>query len=494
MLWRAAKGTWAVSNAAGTGIANAVNNRMTVGARQGILGPWDPAPPPRAARQGGLWDYRGVAKPGDIGPVQSGFPLGLYREPKRWVARKPIRIPPQVVNEHTAVLGPTRSGKTASVIAPWIYQALALGYTVVASDVKGGDDLLAEVKRYSAHTGPLGAPVIKWDYTDPSRSVSWNWIATLQTDSQINAAVEAICGRPSPTDPNKFFHQSAIKYLRGLLQLAPTLPGNTTLSSILSVLNDQTQLEALIHARQGHPGAGRLRELAGLSAADFIKYTMELKTHLEVLDTTGFAAVTRGRQFDFDLLRRDQPVLLIVNAPVSDGQLADAASGLFFGQFTQQALTGFGTVQRPILLALDEAARLQTRINLGSTLSLIAGYGISVLLAAQDVSQFDDDSRDEILSNCGTMVCLPRVSKSTSEYFVGRLGETRVETVSRTMSTGRFQRGQSWTRTTERSVVLGHREIASPPSRFGSWSATVHAPTIATAPILVDLTRRDLVR
>jgi type IV secretory pathway TraG/TraD family ATPase VirD4 len=494
--WKVAKGTWKVSNAAGNLVhsssVDAVNNRLSRGARRGILGPWDPPPPPRAM-QTGLWDYRGVARPGDIARAAVDFPLGRYREPRRWSARHEIGLPEAIANEHTIVLGPTRSGKTASIIAPWIHRALGLGYSVVAVDVKGGDDLLAEIKRYSTYSGSLGVPVIKWDYTDPARSASWDWVADLTTDSEINAAVEAICGRPSANDPNRFFHQSAIKYLRGLLQLAVTLPSMMTLTDVLDLLNDQTALEGLITVNRGHPGAQRLTELVGLSPGDFMKYTTELKTHLETLDTSGFGAVTRQRQFSFDLLRQPSPVLTIVVAPVADGALADAACSLFLGQFVQRVLSGFGTVARPTLLVLDEAARVQQRIDLGSTLSLVAGAGVSVLLATQDVSQFDDDRRDEILANCGSMVCLPRVSRATTEYMAGRLGDMYFASLSNSTSTDR--RGgpsRSWTQTGERAPVLGHREIASPHSELGEWPGVVHAPSLCSRPILVDLTRRDL--
>lgn len=495
--WRVAKGTWKLSTAASAAteaaVVNATNGRLSRGAREGVLGPWDSAPPPRAVRTG-LWDYRGVARPADIAPLRIDFPLGRYREPKRWTAKQPIGLPEAVANEHTIVLGPTRSGKTASMIAPWIHAALGLGYSVVAVDVKGGDDLLGEIKRFSAAHGRVGAPVVKWDYTDPSRSASWNWISDARTDSEINAAVEAICGRPSPNDPNKFFHQSAIKYMRGLLQLAPTLPRTVALRDLLVLLNDQVQLEALVQGRRGHPGAGRLAELVGLSPGDFLKYTMELKTHLETLDTAGFAAVSRASQFSFDMLRGPEPVLVIVTAPVSDGTLADAACSLFLGQLLQRVLSGFGSVARPTFLALDEAARIQSRLDLGSTLSLVAGAGVSVLLATQDVSQFRDDVRDEILSNCGTMICLPRVSKATTEYFAGRLGEMYFGALSDTTSNDRRTgSSRSWTRSTERASVLGHREVSSPPPQLGSWPGIVHAPSVATRPIVVDLTRQDLV-
>jgi type IV secretory pathway TraG/TraD family ATPase VirD4 len=494
--WMRAAGTaWRLSQAAGnaaqSAAANAANNHVSRGARNGILGPWDAPPPPGVH---GYWDYRGVARPADITPCTLDFPLGRYREPRRWTARDDIGISERIANEHSLVLGPTRSGKTASIIAPWIYHALRLGYSVLAVDVKGRDDLIGEVKRYSTSRGSLGAPALKWDYNDPARSVSWDWISGLRSDAEINAAVEAICGRPNPADPNRFFHQVSMKYLRGLLQLAPTIQGKLALADIVRLLNDQRALSALVAARSGHPGAGRLSELCPMAPGEFIKYTAELKTHLETLDMAGFASVTKTNGFAFDHLRGSSPVLMIVSAPTSDGELARAAGTLFLGQFVQRALTGFGTHPRPTLLVLDEAARVQDRIDLGATLSLVAGAGVSVLLATQDVSQFEAKSRDEILANCGTMICLPRVSSETTDYFIRRMGEMPFTTRSSSTSTDRRTGGnRSWTTSTELASVIGHREISTPAPQLGPRPAFVHSPSLSPRPIVVDLARQDLV-
>lgn len=497
--WNLTKGTWKATNSMSQAMQGAVNdarnNRLSSGARRGVLGPWDPPPPPRA-HQAGLWDYRGVARTRDIAHATADFPLGRYVDPRHWRTKQTFGLPAQVANEHTVVIGPTRSGKTVSIIAPWIHSALQLGYTVVAVDVKGNDDLLREIKTYSAARGRLGVPVLKWDYTDPARSMSWNWIADVCTEGQINAAVEAICGRPSPQDPNKFFHQSAIKYLRGILQLASAAAIPMTLRDILAVLSDPAKMDGFVRSRLGHPGAHRLVELTGLGPGDFIKHTMELKTHLETLDTNGFSAVTRpsSAQFRFDDLAGTGPALIIVNAPMADGALADAACSLFLSQLLQRLLTNFNQRKRSVLLALDEGPRVQHRIDLGSTLSLVAGAGASVLLACQDVTQFQPDVRDEILSNCGTMVCLPRVSKATTDYFSGRLGQMNFGSMSHNVGgRGGFgQPGSTWTHSTVTGAVLAHREISSPPPLLGCWPGFVHAPSLSARPVVVDLDRADL--
>ena len=79
----------AAGNAAQAAVTSASNNRVSRGARHGIPGPWD-APPPPGMGTHGYWDYRGVARPSGIAPFSADFPLGRYREPRRWTAREEI--------------------------------------------------------------------------------------------------------------------------------------------------------------------------------------------------------------------------------------------------------------------------------------------------------------------------------------------------------------------------------------------------------------------
>jgi hypothetical protein len=112
---RAATAAWKLSHAAGNAaqaaVASAANNRVSRGARMGILGPWD-APPPSAGAHG-YWDYRGVARLSDIAPFSLDFPLGRYREPRKWTAKYEIGVTERIADEHAIVLDPTRSGRAA---------------------------------------------------------------------------------------------------------------------------------------------------------------------------------------------------------------------------------------------------------------------------------------------------------------------------------------------------------------------------------------------
>jgi hypothetical protein len=497
-MWKGAKGVFAASNAASQAAAGhlqmgATNwglRRDMKAAQRGVVGPWDPPIPPGAS---GYYDYSGLAKPEDIGAVSDEFPLGRYVVPKgKWKLGEPIGLDASALITHTAVIAPTGSGKTASVIAPWIYGGLRSGYLVVAVDVKGNGDLMNEVQLYGKTQTPLGgAPIIAWNYRDPGKSAQWNWLAEMDSDGAINAAVEAICGRPSDNDPNKNFHLRDMKYLRGLLELQRILSGNVTVRQLVRILEDPLALDALVNQGAHLRGAGRLRELCNLSRDEYSKAVQFVLTHLETLDIDGFVAVTTHQQLDMRNLDSFIGCLLIANAPVADQALAAEASGLFLSQLLFRRLQSFGSASTPMLLILDEAPRLQDRLDLGALLSMARGANISVVIAAQDVTQFKEEIRSEVLSNCSNFVCLPGVSQATTDYFAGRLGTRRQTVVAHSRTQDRLgSNGATVSRSIQEVVALSHAEISSPP--FSSYSAIVHSRSLSHKPILVDLTRPDL--
>jgi type IV secretory pathway TraG/TraD family ATPase VirD4 len=144
-----------------------------------------------------------------------------------------------------------------------------------------------------------------------------------------------------------------------------------------------------------------------------------------------------------------------------------------------------------MLLVLDESPRLQDRLNLGSLLSVAAGAGVSVLLAAQEVEQFDEKKRSEILANCGSLVLLGGTNPTTTEYVISRLG-TRVRgKVSRADSFDHSGRSTSYTHDSESVPVLDHVALRYPPS--GPFGAVLLNDQVSTKPVLIDLIRSDLV-
>jgi len=495
-MWRAYEKSFRAATAAQRGLANSGQraaaqrsfNKGSRSAQRGIVGPWDAPPPPEV---GGYLDFSGVAIPSDI-TNGADFPLGRYVLPKHpWRSKDPIGLSASAANAHTVVLGPTTAGKTSSIIAPWIYSAMQFGYLVVAIDVKGGGDLLAKVDQYRVSQDPTVALQARtFDYNSPMSSISWNWLKELDEESAVNAAAEAICGKDRDNDPNREFRLRDLKWMRGILELASATRVSWTVEDLLVLLNDQRRMEDLI-GRFGNPRVvGRLGDLVGMDAQDYARSVQFVTTYLEVLNTSGFVEVTRRSDQTLDALDADGG-LVIVSAPIADGKLAEAASGIFLSLFLNRRFKKFGAAPRPVLLVLDEAPRLRDRIDLPSLLSLSAGAGVSVVLAVQEVHDLREDERDVIFANCANLILMAGAGHKTTEYVSSRLG--RRIAVKKTRSTSHALREgrvvQSGFENAE-VPVLGHSELASPPG--GQYGATVHSYSLSRKPIIVDLTRSDL--
>jgi len=495
-MWRLSKGIFEVSAAAQRGVTQSLNqsmaqrqaNRGWRAAQSGLVGPWDPPPPPHL---GDYLDFSGVARPEDISGNGSDFPLGRYVLPrKRWEPREELGLT-AAANSHTVVFGASTSGKTTSIIAPWICAGLRAGYLVVAVDLKGNNDLIDKVSQCAATQPALpDARIGIFDYNSPSTSMSWNWIAGLTDETSVNAAAEALCGRDRENDPNREFRLRDLKWMRGLLELINSTGAVWTVRDVLALLDDQIRLQLLMKRQGQSRAAVRLGDLAYLDPGDYSRAVQFLTTYLEVLNTNGFVRTTRRVELTMEDLDAE-PGLVVVSAPYADQKLGEAVSGLFLSQFLNRQLQKFNTRSRPVLLILDEAPRLKDRIDLPSLMALAASANMSVVLAVQEVNNFRDDERDVIFANCGTQVLMAGAGPKTTEYFGARLG-TRIA-VRQTQSSSYTRReGRTWQagHQTADLPVLGHAELSNPPG--GLYSAIVHSRSLSRKPIITDLTRHDL--
>ena len=495
-MWRLSKGIFEVSAAAQRGVTHSLNqsvaqrqaNRGSRAAQRGIIGPWDPPPPPHL---GGYLDFSGVARPEDISGNGADFPLGRYVLPrKKWEPREQLGLTAVAANSHTVVFGASTAGKTTSIIAPWIYAGMRAGYLVVAVDLKGNNDLIDKVSQYAATQPAIpDARIGIFDYNAPATSMSWNWIADLRDETSVNAAAEALCGRDRENDPNREFRLRDLKWMRGLLELVNTTGAVWTVREMLALLDDQTRLQLLMKRQAGSRAVVRLGDLAYLDPAEYSRAVQFVTTYLEVLNTNGFVRVTRGSGVTLRDLDAE-PGLFVISAPYADQKLGEAVSGLFLSQFLNKQLQKFNTNSRPVLLILDEAPRLKDRIDLPGLMSLAASTNMSVVLAVQEVNNFRDDERDVIFANCGTQVLMAGAGPKTTEYFGARLGTRVAVRQSQSSSYTREGRTMQASHQTMDVPVLGHAELSNPPG--GPYTAIVHSHSLSRKPIISDLTRYDL--
>lgn len=468
------------------------------GAKRGYLVPGDPTPPPTAPM--GYLDYRGIAEWQEVRMLEDGqFPIGMAADLRRGRFRGPIGLPGEVLNRHALVIGPAGSGKTYSVLLPWIYAAAVSGWSVVAVDVKGDlRDLFIEFKRL------YGDPAVKtrihrWDFFNPGRSVAWEWLAELNEDARVDAAVTAILGKRPEGNADPYFYQRDYRTLRGMFKFVRLVaPNLRTATDVLRVLQDDQLLDGLVRRHPHAPGAADLQAVLRFPPADYPKVVAGVVTALSALDNDGVNAVTQAApgRTTLDLATAlDEPGLLIVGAPLRGGQISETLSSLLLNQLAQRLYERFTSAQRPVLLVLDEAKTIAGRVDLAKLMEVSRSAGVGVVVACQDLLHFADGSdRSSIMTNAATCVMLPGASAGSVQAFSERLGERYEQTFGLSDAGprggfGAHQPNQSFG--TEVVPVLRAREISQPP--FGARPAIVQvnaaAQGIVPKPLVVDLER-----
>lgn len=486
----------------GDGMAHAFSTyNAGKGARRGYLGPGDPSPPPNGPTD--YYDYRGVATWREARNLDDGqFPLGAFIElsGRKASLKGPVGLPGELLNRHTVVVGPSGSGKTFSVLIPWMYAALASGWSVVAVDVKGDmrDTFLDYKDLQPGRT--LGAGLTKWDFLDPTGSRPWEWLRELNSEARIDAAVTALLGRrPENSSADPYFYQRDYRTLRGLLSFSrAVLPTVRTASDLMTTLEQDVQLEAVVRQNPRAPGAPDLDAALRFPAADYPKVISGVVTALSALDTSGVNAVTRASSTrpSLDLGQvLDDHHLLIIGAQLQGGEISVTQSSLMLNQLAQRLYERFAGQRRPVLLVVDEAPQVADRVDLVKLMEVARSADVAVVIAMQDVAQVhDENERASMLANSAGFVILPGSGIPSVRAFSERLGQRFEQTVGMQFENGRrgmFAPSPSQSYGTESVPVLREREIMEQP--FGPRTAVVHLKGgelgITSKPFLVDMAR-----
>ena len=444
--------------------------------RSGVLAPGDH---PGGAT--GFLDYRGVGLPADYpGTSDAVVRVGEICHP-HGNPRTALWLGWKTLNRHAAVIAPTGSGKTISVIAPWISEAIDVGITVVALDVKG--DLLDEVRRVRG-CRPLPPTVRQWDISHRhATSARWNPLDEVADEDALQSLVTALLGEVDPNSEHKHFQERDHRWLGGLIRLVMAGVPSPTLEVVHALLHDRSSLRKFAYSLPAD--AMNVADLVSMPDSDYGLATAGLSNAL-AWTTHGHARdVTAVSDFSVSDCLSDGG-LTIVGASVGSGLPPRAAAASFVGMLRSRMLSGFGRDRPPVLLVLDEVDKYADRIELSALLDLARAANVGIVLGLQNVDQLGRDvgEVETRLGNCATLIVLPGATDRTAQYLASRLGKHTVETVTYAVDA----RGRRVpTTSSERVEVLGTREIMHPP--LGEWTAILYSKPLSAKPFLVDLTR-----
>jgi hypothetical protein len=330
----------------------------------------------------------------------------------------------------------------------------------------------------------------------------------LSDDSDVEAAVYSILGRPNPNDPQKFFYDRDVRWLGALIPIVKQVYSyNAKPRDLYRVAASQNELCNLFrHYPKIRNYDIELNDLFGFTVEEHSRAIGGVSNALRVFDKSSVIQVSE--RSDFALSDIDtRPTLLIIGHKLNDAkssQLTSLILNQLFNHVYRRAGKKLGK-RVPLYFMIDEAPQLQDKIDYGQVLAIARNADVGICLAAQDVSQFGDERQTaKILNNCNTIIASKGVSPEVANYLSRQMGNRREQQMSvnqkwtladdfRDIDRGNSLFGvllgsmlSSPTGVDTIEVpVLGSREIMHPP--VGRYPAVVLASPVTSKPFLVDL-------
>ena len=322
--------------------------------------------------------------------------------------------------ESLLVLGPTRSGKTTSLIIPAL---LSWPGPVVAASVK--DDLVRSSAGWRAQVGsvgilaPGGGGTVHYDPV--ARAGSWSEATRVASALALGTAGSQANGEMA------FWGQLAAKLLAGLLLAAHRAEGDVGL--VGRWLEERAIDEPLGWLAEGCDGAARRSLVASWSREDR-QLGSVLATAETVIDP--LLAEASGVALDPERLLAEDGTLYLC-APAQEQRrfaslFAATTDEVLRAAFLRAGQEG-GRLRSPLLVVLDEAAAIAPLADLDVLAATGAGHGITLVTCFQDLAQVTarwGERTGTLVNNHRTRVILGGLADPTAaELVVGLAGVRR---------------------------------------------------------------------
>lgn len=342
---------------------------------------------------------------------------------------------------HMLVVGPTRCGKTATILKPMIYQILLskkLGKQVGLSVIEPKGDVARMVKDM------CDVMEIPCTYIDPESddSDSFN-VMEGNKDDVAEAAVVVLQGLFGKQEA--FFQTVQELSTRNITKLLKELYGDEMdIMDVLYTLRDQKLLEKQVKKLRERDGGSDLvqffeNELLGSLADQYRKLVIGLRAQLENITSNDLLRKVITGRSDLDIDRHfEEGGVLAVNTAL--GRLRKAGDA--FGQFVIMHLQN-GTFRRkgtessrvPHFLIVDEYSRY-INPDVEMFLSIAAEYRVAGIFATQSLGQLELESgkinakamKAAILTSCRNKIAFGGLSATDAKEFAEEFGKDQVLT------------------------------------------------------------------
>jgi type IV secretion system protein VirD4 len=385
-------------------------------------------PPPAAAVWAAWSDVADLARPGAL-------LLGLW--PGSYT---PLYLDDEQASAHALVLGPSRTGKTAGVIAPNVLLRDPTRESVVVLDVKTGPRSLWNVT--AGHYGSrahLFCPLF-------DGSIRYNPLHRAGTIGEAQRAAALLVHNTTPRDlsGDAQVYSSAAADLAALLFLhvqSDRAAGGHTVGAVYRILLGGA---GTVRATLAGSPIAAVRERAGVFTARERRVREAAVTGLlQRLSAWADPAVDEATagHWDLGLLGRRPAALYILLPEPEAARLQPLVAWLvadLLDTLIEQADRGDRRCH--VRVYLDEFRRFGYLAGLSDRLPTLRERGVSVLLGAQVLSQIEEvygqrDART-LVANAETKLIFRAGDLETARTVSAWLGQTTVPAISRTTGPG----------------------------------------------------------
>lgn len=337
--------------------------------------------------------------------------------------------------EHVMLYAPTRTGKGVGVVIP---NLLTWPDSTVVLDIKR-ENWEATAGFRAAH----GQAVVLFDPLDSEgRTARFNPLGHIDRADPITVLDElqklSVMLFPAPPNTDPFWAEAARTGFMGVgAYVAETADLPFSLGVIYRELTSgdpRTRLPAVVAARtaSGNPlsagCASALSDFCSASENTFAGVKQTITARMNLWLNPRICAATDASDFDLRDLRRRRTSLYLCVSPDNLARVAPLYSLLLqqLVDLNTRARPAAGQDDIPVLVLLDEFARLGHATVIAHGFSYIAGYGLRLLPILQSPAQlraeYGADLAEEIMANCGVEIAFAPKELKVAQDLSERLG------------------------------------------------------------------------
>ena len=378
--------------------------------------------------------------------------------------------------EHVLLYAPTRTGKGVGVVIP---NLLTWPDSVVVLDVKR-ENWEATAGFRAAH----GQSVVMFDPLDPEgRTARFNPLGHIDRNDPIAVLDElqklAVMLFPAPFSADPFWAEAARTGLIGVgAYAAETEDLPFSLGAIYAALTEgdpRARFPKIIEARRkaGQPlsdgCAHALADFCSASENTFASIKQTITSRMNLWLNPRVCAATEVSDFDLRDLRDRRMSLYLTVSPDNLARVAPLYNLLL------QQLIDLNTRERPtadrhavpVLVLLDEFARLGHASVIAHAFAYVAGYGLRLLPVLQSPAQlraeYGVDLAEEIIANCAVEIAFAPKELKVAQDLSERLGVYTYAGRSHSRPTGLAKGHRSSTESDQRRPLMLPQELIQMP-------------------------------